>query len=129
MSNDQQRVLAFNNVPLMLNPHLHLDEHGESLGSVAVILDEEKELDCIRAGLNVRYEPLWGPYIVIYCVSSNLKKKGMYPDETLEKFPENSDIPNDRIFVGSVKFSIKKYSLKTDNKLRISCSLVDISKN
>lgn len=120
-------VLSFKNVPLIANPHPNFDENGNHSDSVAVILDKEMELDCIQAGLNVRYEPLWGPYIVMYCVSSNLKKKGLYPDDVIEKFPEGSDFPNDRIFVGSVYFIVMKYSLKGDDKQYRRCCLIDIS--
>lgn len=120
-------ILSFTNVPLLANPHPHFDEKGNHLDSIAVILDKEKELDYIKAGFNVRHERLWGPYIVMYCVSERLKEKNNYPDGIITEFPKNLDIPKDRVFVGSVKFLVMTYSIKGKNEQFRRCCLSGIT--
>lgn len=111
MSSDP--ICVFKNVPIWVNRFYNVNEDGEEQDSVLVYLDPEKEADCIEAGFNVHYgdDKCPGPYLIIETCTEKMADR-IFPTMPIIAHELSREIPRDRIMVGTVKFTYKKFKYK-----------------
>lgn len=106
-------ICVFENVPVWINRFYTVNEDCEEQDSVCVYLDPEKEVDCIKAGFNVHHGDgkCSGPYVIMNTCTEKMADK-IFPSMPIIAHELSKEIPRDRIMVGTVKFTYKKFKYR-----------------